>query len=59
MIGEANVFVWPGHDLRPAPGRGSDSVAYGFLPPGFFRTVLEAYLALDAKRKVSFVPRDE
>jgi hypothetical protein len=34
-------------------------VAYGFLPPGFFAAVRAAYLALDAKRKVSLVPRDE
>jgi hypothetical protein len=59
IISEANVFAWPGPDLRPLPGRGLESVAYGFLPSGFFATVRAAYLALDAKRKVSFVPRDE
>jgi hypothetical protein len=31
VVSEANVFAWPGPDLRPLPGQGPESVAYGFL----------------------------
>ncbi len=56
---EANVFLWPGPDLRPAPGKGLESVAYGFLPPGLFRVVRDRFLAADRKRKASLVARTE
>jgi hypothetical protein len=59
ILNEANAFGWPGPDLRPVPGQGIDSVAYGYLPPRFFASVRAGYLSLDAKRKVSTVPRDE
>ena len=38
VVSEANVFAWPGPDLRPLPGQGLESAAYGFLPPGFFQS---------------------
>ena len=42
VVDEANVFAWPGPDLRMLPGQGAESSAYGFLPPGFFRIGLAA-----------------
>jgi hypothetical protein len=33
VVSEANDFVWPGPDSRPLPGKGLETVAYGFLPP--------------------------
>lgn len=41
VLTEANDFIWPGPDLRPVPGRDPSTVAYGFLPPGFFRLLRE------------------
>jgi hypothetical protein len=41
VVSEANDFVWPGPDLRTTPGKGLDSVAYGFLPPRLLRAVQE------------------
>lgn len=41
VLTEANDFYWPGPDLRMLPGRGSESCAYGFLPPRFFTHVVE------------------
>jgi hypothetical protein len=56
---EANVFAWPGPDLRFLPGKGPESAAYGFLPPGFFRVVRERFLAVDRKKKAALVSRTE
>ena len=39
MLTEANDFLWPDPDLRPAVNGDLESVAYGFLPPGFFRVL--------------------
>lgn len=45
IVSEANVFTWPGPDLRFLPESGPDSVAYGFLPPRLFRAVRDRFLA--------------
>jgi hypothetical protein len=44
VVDEANVFAWPGPDLRFLPGKGPESSVYGFLPPGFFRVVRDGSL---------------
>ena len=59
VVSEANAFLWPGPDLRFAAGKGPDSAAYGFLPPGFFRVVRDRFLAVDRKRKAAIVARTE
>jgi hypothetical protein len=41
VLTEANDFIWPGPDLRPLPGGNAGTVAYGFLPPRFFRVLCE------------------
>lgn len=58
-VAEANVFTWPGPDLRFLPGKGPESTAYGFLPPGFFRVVRDRFLAADRAKKVALVARTE
>jgi hypothetical protein len=45
VFSEANRFVWPGPDLRALPGKDLSSVAYGILPPHFFRVLRDRYLA--------------
>lgn len=59
IVSEANVFAWPGPDLRFVSGRGSQSAAYGFLPPAFFRIVRDRFLAMDRQRKAALVKRTE
>lgn len=59
IVSEANVFVWPGPDLRPLPAQGVDTIAYGFLPPGFFRSIREAYLAFVRRGQLLVVDRTE
>ncbi|HKR89678.1 MAG TPA: hypothetical protein VJS38_16020 [Phenylobacterium sp.] len=46
MVTEANVFTWPGPDLRPTPGQGPESVAIGMPPPRFFAHVRDRFLAM-------------
>lgn len=43
VIAEGNEFVWPGYDLRKAPG--TDSYEFGFLPPCLFNQVRAAFVA--------------
>jgi hypothetical protein len=38
VLTEANRFVWPGPDLRPARQQDAASVAYGLLPFGLFQS---------------------
>lgn len=59
VVSEANVFAWPGPDLRFIPGKGPASVAYGFLPPGLFRAVRDRFLEVDRQRKSALVQRTE
>ena len=59
VVSEANVFRWPGPDLRFLPGMGPESAVYGFLPPGFFRVVRDRFLAADRNGKAALVTRTE
>jgi hypothetical protein len=59
VVSEANVFAWPGPDLRFLSGKGPESSAYGFLPPGFFRVVRDRFLAADREKKAALVVRTE
>jgi len=59
VLSEFNEFVWPGFDLRMVPHSKPATVAYGFLTPGFFRTVRDRFLTLDATTKSRPVSRDE
>ena len=44
VINEANDFIWPGPDLRPAVNGDASSIAYGMLPPGFMKVLRERLL---------------
>jgi hypothetical protein len=59
ILSEFNEFVWPGFDLAQVPGRTPQTVAYGYLTPGFFAKVRDRWLALDAAAKSESIPRDE
>ena len=45
VLDEINAFQWPGPDLRPSGAPGTDSVLFGYLPAGFFRTVRDRFVA--------------
>ena len=57
VLGEWNEFVWPGPDLRPLPGAGDLSVAYGVLPPALFATIRDRFLDLVRHRTARPVRR--
>ena len=59
VLSEFNEFVWPGFDLRIIPGRAPPTMAYGFLSAGFFKSLRDRWLALDAADKSETVSRDE
>ena len=44
VVSEANVFGWPGPDIRPAVSGRFETVAYGMLPANLFREVRERFL---------------
>jgi hypothetical protein len=55
VVAEGNEFVWPGYDLRKI-GRG-DRYDYGFLPPRFFKQVVEAFVAWHRTHKTKLTSR--
>jgi len=56
VVTEGNEFDWPGYDIRKI-GR-SDRYDYGFLPPRFFKQVIEAFIAWHRARKVKLTSRE-
>ena len=57
IVDEANVLTWPGPDLRLVPGKGPDSVAYGFLPPVLFKVMRDRFLERARRRQAGLVGR--
>jgi hypothetical protein len=55
VVTEGNEFVWPGYGLRKFPH--TDRFECGFLPPRFFRQVLNA-LIVAQPRGPTLTPRD-
>ncbi len=59
VLTEANRFIWPGPDVRPARQGDPDSVAYGLLPEGLFEQIRTRFIAKVRARKASAVARSE
>ena len=59
VASEANEFVWPGPDLRPQPGGDISTVAYGFLPPNLFNSVVSRFIATAKAGNARRVQRTE
>lgn len=59
VLTEANDFAWPGPDLRPAVPGDLTTVAYGFLPPGFFRVLRDRLVERYRSRLLKTVARSE
>ncbi|WP_026871847.1 hypothetical protein [Inquilinus limosus] len=59
ILTEANVFYWPGPDLRFPREKGPAGAAYGFLPPKLFRTIRDRFLELRKQRRAQLVSRSE
>lgn len=59
VLSEANRFVWPGPDLRPAHDGNPSGVVYGLLPRALFKEITTKLSAVLAARLVRVVPRTE
>lgn len=59
VVTEANRFIWPGPDLRPAVVGDPASVVLGLLPQALFEQVRAKWLALFAARQTYAVARTE
>jgi hypothetical protein len=59
VCNEANVFAWPGPDLRSAVGATPPSIWYGPLPPKLATTAREKLLAFARAGRLRRVPRTE
>jgi hypothetical protein len=58
ILSEANDFIWPGPDLRPAINGDPSTIAYGMLPPGFM-AVLRERLAQRRRTRQAVTRRTE
>jgi len=45
VLSEANRFLWPGPDLRPARQGDARTVAYGQLPYTLFEKIRQKFIA--------------
>jgi hypothetical protein len=59
VLTEANRFLWPGPDLRPARPGDPASVAYGPLPFALFETVRTRFISAIRARRAGIVGRTE
>lgn len=59
VLHEANRFLWPGPDLRPARPGDAASVAYGQLPYTLFEEIRTKFIAAIMERRAGVVPRSE
>jgi hypothetical protein len=57
MVNELNRFMWPGPDIRPAPG--SDAPFYDALPDWLFERVRQGVLKQNTGGKLKVTPRSE
>jgi len=59
VLTEANRFIWPGPDLRPAIKGDASSVAYGLLPYVMFEDIRLKFIAALKAHASQTVPRTE
>jgi hypothetical protein len=59
ILSEANDFIWPGPDLRPAVNGDPASVAYGMLPPGFMKDLQERLQRRLREKRMAATKRTE
>ena len=59
VLSEANRFLWPGPDLRPARAGDAASVTYGQLPYVLFEQIRQKFIAAIGARRADVVPRSE
>lgn len=59
VLTEANIFAWPGPDLRFVEGGGPASIAYGTLPPNLTAMIRDRFVKLLQARRAGVVKRTD
>ena len=59
VLTEANRFLWPGPDLRPAITGDMASAAYGLLPRAFFQQLRDRFISILRMGSAIAVTRSE
>jgi hypothetical protein len=59
VLTEANRFIWPGPDLRPARRGDAASVAFGLLPDALFEQIRTRFAANVRSRKAGALTRSD
>ncbi len=59
ILSEANDFIWPGPDLRPAVSGDLSTVVYGMLPPGFMAALRERLELRRRAKRLAITTRTE
>lgn len=54
---EANVFLWPGPDIRPVPERTPVTMVYRRVPRNILVRAVRSYLANRARKRVKLIVR--
>jgi hypothetical protein len=59
VLSEANDFIWPGPDLRPAVNGDPSTVAYGMLPLGFMAVLHQRLAQRRREKRAAITKRTE
>jgi hypothetical protein len=59
VLTEANRFIWPGPDLRPARRGDPESVVFGPLPYKLFEAIRQGFIDALKKQRARAVQRSE
>ncbi len=59
ILSEANLFSWPGPDLRPAINGDLSTVVYGLLPNRLFHLVRDRFVSAVRDKRARIVRRSD
>lgn len=57
ILSEANLFNWPGPDLRPRVNGDLSTIVYGLLPRSFFHAIRDQFMRGVRTRRTRLVQR--
>jgi hypothetical protein len=57
IASEANLFTWPGPDLRPAINGDLTTIAHGLLPDSLFCKIRDRFVAALRERRARLIQR--
>jgi hypothetical protein len=59
ILSEANLFSWPGPDLRPAINGDLSTVVYGLLPDRLFHQIRDRFVSAVRDKRARIVRRSD